>query len=265
MYLFECELRGLRPATIDLRRKVLRSVESQLGDLLTADHAALMTWYAKQARRATRTRNTYGTVVQAFYKWALDRELVARNPAKSLPVPKMTRGRPRPIPMADLLTAFENADERIATWLTLGAYAGLRAGEMTRLRREEIYDRATPPTIEVRNGKGGKDRSVIVGRVIVDLARTYRRGYLHEVTPRRLSVVMSEFFRDLGMPWTAHNLRHFYGTYLYQLSGGDIRFVQEQLGHSSPTVTSVYAQYANENAMRAVTALDDITLSETAA
>lgn len=259
-YLFECELRGLRPATINLRRKVLRSVENQIGDLLAANHVSLMAWYSKHAKRAPRTRNTYGVVVRTFYKWAVERELITRSPATTLPVPKMVRGTPRPLPLEDLLTAYENADERITAWLTLGAYAGLRIGEIARLRREEIHERESPATIDVRNGKGGKDRTVIVGQTIIDLAQGRPRGRLYDVTPQRASIVMSEFFRDLGMPWTAHSLRHFYGTHLYQLSGGDIRFCQEQLGHASPAITAVYAKYSTENALKTLAALDTITM-----
>lgn len=264
-YLFECELRGLRPATINLRRKVLTSIEATIGDLLAADHDALMVWYSKHLKRAPRTRNTYGTIAQTFYKWAVERELIPRSPARTLPVPKMARGRPRPLPIEDLLTAYQNADERITTWLTLGAYAGLRVGEMARLRREEIHDRENPPSIDVRNGKGGRDRTVIVGQIIIDLTRGRKRGRLYDVTPQRASIILSEFFRDLGMPWTAHSLRHFYGTYLYQLSGGDIRFVQEQMGHASPAITAVYAKYSTENALRTVSALDNVTTPQIAA
>lgn len=263
-YLFECELRGLRPDTIKLRRKVLHSVEAQVGNLLAADHDALMGWFSKYAKRAPRTRNTYGVVVQTFYKWAVERDMIPRSPAKTLPVPKMVRGTPRPLPIEDLQTAYEHADERTTAWLTLGAYAGLRIGEIARLRREEIHDRERPSTIDVRNGKGGKDRTVIVGEMVVDLAQGRPRGRLYDVTPHRASIVMSEFFRDLEMPWTAHSLRHFYGTYLYQLSGGDIRFVQEQMGHASPAITAVYAKYSTENALKTVALLDNITMPKAA-
>jgi site-specific recombinase XerD len=49
-----------------------------------------------------------------------------------------------------------------------------------------------------------------------------------------------------------HALRHTYGTHLYKASGGNLRLVQKQLGHSRVTTTQVYADVLAEDAVAAV-------------
>jgi len=257
-YLRESRIRGHREATIQMKRYVLTRLQNAVGPLLEATPEAIDAWYSQYESKAIRTRVTYGETVQTFYRWARRRGHIATDPTEFLPVPKRRRGRPRPIPADDLATALNNADREMHLWLTLGAFAGLRVGEISRLRREEIFDRDTPPTIEVINGKGGRDRTVLIGDRIVQEVREFNRGPLCELNRNILSITISGYFRDLGMSWTCHNLRHFFGTELYKASGGDIRFVQEQMGHSSPTVTAVYARYVSDTATRAMSALDSV-------
>jgi len=53
-----------------------------------------------------------------------------------------------------------------------------------------------------------------------------------------------------------HSLRHTYATRLYKASGYNLRLVQKQLGHSSPSTTSVYADVVNEDLDKALESLD---------
>lgn len=62
------------------------------------------------------------------------------------------------------------------------------------------------------------------------------------------------YLHGVGIEATMHQLRHWFATKTYRASK-DIRVVQELLGHSSPTVTAVYAAFAPEDAVAAVRAL----------
>ncbi len=75
-------------------------------------------------------------------------------------------------------------------------------------------------------------------------------------SPNRVTILISEHFASLGLPYTAHNCRHRYGTRLYQLSG-DLRMVQGVMGHSSPSTTALYTQWSPRAAIDAVTQLDE--------
>ena len=103
---------------------------------------------------------------------------------------------------------------------------------------------------------------MFVGKVVVEALAPYLhlRGPLFDVMPHTVTVNVSVYFAALGMPWTAHNLRHTYATNLYQVSR-DLRFVQEQCGHASPATTAIYARYSDDAAALAVTALDDLSIA----
>lgn len=257
-YINESRMRGHREETIRLRRSVLARLRMSVGPLLEADAEAIIAWYSQFADSPAKTRATYGQTIKTFYRWAVARKLIDNDPSLMLPVPRAPRGTPRPIPVKDLTAAFQAADDRMRLWLTLGAFAGLRAGEIARLRREDVLDTARVPILNVINGKGGKDREVLIGQRVIDAVTPYRKGRLSLINRPALTMRMSEFFRGLDQPWTCHNLRHFFGTELYRASGGDIRFVQEQMGHSSPLTTAIYAKYAAEKATESIALLDKV-------
>ena len=57
---------------------------------------------------------------------------------------------------------------------------------------------------------------------------------------------------DLDERYSIHSLRHTYSTMLYRSSGYNLRMVQKQLGHSSPSITAVYADVVDEDLEEAV-------------
>lgn len=253
IYLRESALRGHRPATITLKRKVLGNLKSTVGPLLDATDQQLIDWYSTHARKAQPTLCSYGACVRSFYKWALSRDIIARDPSRSLPVPRPPARHPRPMPLADLAESLGQApDDRLRAWLTLGAFAGLRAGEIARLRRDDVIDRQSPALIQVRNGKGGRDRTIVVPSIVIDALTPYLflRGPLFDVAPATVTMYMRAFFKSLGMPYTCHSLRHTFATGLLRASG-DLRMVQKQCGHASPVTTAGYAEPSLESAINA--------------
>jgi integrase len=56
---------------------------------------------------------------------------------------------------------------------------------------------------------------------------------------------ISGFFRALDMEWTAHNLRHWFGTEVYAACR-DLRVTQEMMGHANPTTTAGYTAWSPE-------------------
>lgn len=262
-YLRESSLRGHRPATTVLKRKVLNNLRGTVGPLLEATDQQLIDWYATHARKAQSTLCSYGACVQTFYKWAVDRELISRDPSRMLPIPPAPKRLPRPMPVVDLVESLRQApDDRIKAWVVLGAFAGLRAGEIARLRREHVLDRQTPTAIEVRNGKGGRDRTVVVPQAVIDALGPYlpMRGPLFNVVPATVTMYMRAYFKSLDMPYTCHSLRHTFATGLLRVSG-DLRMVQEQCGHASPVTTAGYAEPSLESAVNATAAYSTAVLA----
>ena len=110
--------------------------------------------------------------------------------------------------------------------------------------------------LRVEQGKGGKDRYVMLSPQLLDILRAYWR-----VTGRGLAVSRADDTRPLDpqrvqaacrtararpgiqKPVTVHTLRHSFATHLLE-AGTDIRTIQVLLGHRSLATTTRYAQVA---------------------
>jgi integrase/recombinase XerC len=257
-------LRGLSPATITQRRRSLTRLEHALHKpLLEATERDLTRWQEHLTGSPRYLANQLANCA-SFYGWASDADLIPTNPARKLVRPKVPKGVPRPIAEERLTMAIAGAPADVRCWLVLGAYAGLRAGEMARLQRQDVLDTAKTPVLIV-DGKGGKQRVVPASpRVLFEL-RAYgmpsrglifrrRDGRPGAPTPARVSQLVNGYLHDIGIEDTGHSARHRFGTLTYQESK-DLRLVQALLGHSDPGTTAGYAAFAQETAARVVAAL----------
>ncbi|MES1199223.1 MAG: tyrosine recombinase XerC [Pseudomonadota bacterium] len=200
--------------------------------------------------------------IRSFYRW-LDRRKGVANPRLSLVRgPKLKASLPRPVSekaARDLIDQAEaSASEpwigaRDAALITLLYAAGLRISEALSLTGA---DRPLPDALRIV-GKGGKERIVPVlaaAREAVEryaaqapfaltkdepLFRGVRGGPL---SPRIAQALMARLRVALGLPSSAtpHALRHAFATHLLA-SGGDLRAIQELLGHESLSTTQRYA------------------------
>jgi integrase len=151
-----------------------------------------------------------------------------------------------------LADALERSSERTRLMLLLAAYAGLRRAEIAKLHTCDLVD----GTMRIK-GKGGRVRSVpIHPRIAAHLAGA-PYGYLFpgsrggHLSPDRVGRIMSD---ALGPGWTAHTLRHRFGTRLYAQSH-DVLQAQQLLGHSSPATTQRYVRLPDDAAAAAVAAI----------
>ena len=151
--------------------------------------------------------------------------------------------------VARLLSSMTRLKSRaIAT--TLYA-AGLRAGEVARLQPADIdSDRMV---IRVRNGKGQKDRYVMLSPTLLFLLRKYWKAARPDtwlftgknrsepIQRNTISRIVSDAAEAAGLEKrvTAHTLRHSFATHLLE-DGVNLRTIQTLLGHGSLTTTAIY-------------------------
>jgi integrase len=135
--------------------------------------------------------------------------------------------------------------------LLFAALAGLRAGEIARLRRDAIRDDLDPPVLIVEDGKGGRQRVVpLHPELVAVLSELPSRGWLFgrydgqagHIPPHLVSHLCNRALRDAGTSSTLHTLRHRFATKVYA-NTLDLRTTQELLGHASPTTTAQYAAW----------------------
>ncbi|WP_407116092.1 tyrosine recombinase XerC [Bradyrhizobium sp. LMG 9283] len=186
--------------------------------------------------------------------------------------PKVAKSLPKPLPMASakrLADADERAGEERDTWILARDAAvmallygsGLRISEALGLKRREV-PRPGEGDVLVVTGKGNKTRMVPVLQNVLELVQEYasmcpyplpadgpifvgaRGGPL---SPRIIQLAMERLRGALGLPDSAtpHALRHSFATHLLS-RGGDLRAIQELLGHSSLSTTQVYTGIDSE-------------------
>ncbi|MBD0380184.1 tyrosine-type recombinase/integrase [Paenibacillus sp. WST5] len=155
--------------------------------------------------------------------------------------------------------------------LTLIYSAGLRVGEVVKLRKKDIdpYRKV----IHIRQGKGKKDRYTVLSRVAYELLTQYQaqeqivdylfpgeEGQSKPITERSVQYVFERAKRTTGItkPATVHTLRHSFATHLLE-AGTDLRYIQELLGHASPKTTEIYTHVSIKDVSRIKSPLDQIT------
>ena len=124
--------------------------------------------------------------------------------------------------------------------------------------------------IHVVQGKGRKDRKVMLSPDLLNLLRDYwcearPEGWLfpgkpkiNPISPRQLNRAFTSAKRMAGInkPATLHTLRHSFATHLLE-GGTDLRYIQTLLGHSSPETTQIYTHVSTEALVRIRSPLDD--------
>lgn len=250
-----------RPATIRDRRNTLLRLTAFLDGRPPLDAAQLHDlerWQDWQRTRvSTSTMRTYTAHVRALYQWACDSGRLDGNPARYLVSPKLPHAKPRPIPDADLRVALRTARRDVLPMLVLGAYLGLRAGEIAAIRGEDVL--RDGGTWLIVHGKGGHERVVPLDDALVRVIAPWigRRGPMFRTarglpaTSRQITEQVSAHFRALGMSYTTHQLRHRAATRLLQLTQ-NLRQVQEVLGHADPRTTAGYTQMSNAETVAAM-------------
>lgn len=236
--------------------------EIDLTNLKTVDFRA---WLARLAAndKAKTTIARAMSSVRSFFKW-MERNDILVNPAiGSVRTPKLPSSIPKPITEADaveaLVLAGEMSDEawvnaRDIAVLTLLYGCGLRISEALNLNVEDITGRDVITIL----GKGNKERLVPVLPIVASAIKEYlglspfsttaqealfkgKRG--GRLNPRSIQQLMQKVRFLLGLPKSAtpHALRHSFATHLLS-AGGDLRTIQELLGHASLSTTQRYTQ-----------------------
>lgn len=234
-----------------------------LGPLAKISVSDMRAWMAnaRAGGVGARTLARQLSAVKTFYRWVAEREGFEPTAVLSTRSPKFTKKLPRPLAedaaSAMIQTVELQAREgwiaaRDAAVVTLLYGCGLRISEALSLTGAD----APLPHVMRITGKGGKERIVPV----IDAARDAVDAYLRlcpypvapiaplfrgarggALNPRLVQKVMEQSRLQLGLPATAtpHAMRHSFATHLLT-AGGDLRSIQELLGHASLSTTQAY-------------------------
>lgn len=235
--------------------------------LATSDFRGYLARRANQGVSRTSTARALSSL-RSFFRFLEARGLASNAAIKSVKTPKLPASVPKPLSEAEALEALEAVfDTHEEPWLaardrallTLIYGCGLRISEALGLNAGDApkLDSGDSGALMI-TGKGNKQRVVPVLPVIAERIAIYLAQCPHRLGPKdplfvglrggRLNagVVQRQMRRVralLGLPETAtpHALRHSFATHLLA-GGGDLRTIQELLGHASLSSTQRYTE-----------------------
>lgn len=255
-----------QPKTVEAYTRDLNQITEFIGHdcaLKDIDTMSIINWV-----RILSSRNIGGrsisrklSALRGMFQDAINKKLITSNPAVDIRAPKTGKHLPHalsPDSMSRLLdAAYDQSDPeavRDQAVFELLYSSGLRLNEALSLKMRAVHDLRG----EIRIlGKGGKERIVPVGNVAIRAINHWlevRSALDHGLTDRL-------FLSKKGSPLSArtlqrrlevraikvgidqhvhpHALRHSAATHLLE-SSGDLRAVQEFLGHASLSTTQIY-------------------------
>ncbi len=234
-----------------------------LGALARISTADMRSWMAFTRGHDVGSRSLARklSAVKSFYRWLSEREGFEPTAVLATRSPKFQRKLPRPLSpeaasdMIDTLevqslTPWISARDQAVVTLLYGC--GLRISEALGLTGADLPIGSTLRII----GKGNKERMVPVIAPARDAVERYVAICPYEITPqspvfrgarggklnpRVIQKVVEQTRMQLGLPATAtpHAMRHSFATHLLN-AGGDLRAIQELLGHASLSTTQAY-------------------------
>jgi integrase/recombinase XerC len=257
--------------TLDLQR--LCGLAREAGLTLRAVHSPNIRRWVAQMHSAGRSARGIALILsgwRGFYLWLGRQGLIGHNPVQDVRAPKAGKPLPKALSVDEAvqLAAYQRAEDDPArdardhciTELLYGC--GLRMGELVGL--DVVASAQARGWIDVPAGeahvlgKGSKRRSVPVGRAALAALERWlvlRPAWAAEepalfigsrgqrLTPQHIRLRLKRRSELAGLitPVHPHMLRHSYASHVLQ-SSGDLRAVQELLGHTSISTTQVYTR-----------------------
>lgn len=226
----------------------------------------LMYLYEEKKEKATSVSRKISSI-RSFYRYLNNQNVVKSNPFQLLNLPKKEKKLPRYFEYNELLDLFEVPDintplgKRNRLILEMLYATGVRVGELVNIKVSDINLNDKKITIL---GKGNKERIVYYN----DVTSKYLKKYLSEariklninksdylflnyrggkLTTRGIQDVLNKIITktSLNKKISPHMLRHSFATHLLN-EGCDLLSVQQLLGHSSLSATSIYTHVTTD-------------------
>ncbi|BCN92671.1 tyrosine recombinase XerC [Thiomicrorhabdus immobilis] len=243
----------------------LRGIIGAFNDWRLIDSQTIRAFMAYRVQHgiSARTLARQLSAIRSFYDYLLQKKVVVKNPAKGVKAPKQ----PQPLPKSvDVDWMQRLLDQPLETWqdtrdqamFELLYSAGLRVSELAELDISPGLDEAESGWVRVL-GKGQKERLAPVGSksllalknwlaIRADYAKEDEQAVFVNQRGNRLSVRSIQNQLDkrtlqAGLPtkMSPHRLRHACATHVLE-SSGDLRAVQEILGHANLSTTQIYTK-----------------------
>ncbi len=217
---------------------------------------------AQERRRDLSARSIQRALssIRSFFNYLLDEEVVETNPAANISSPKSTQLLPKALDtdLVKRLLDFKpqgDIEIRDKAMVELLYSSGLRLSELCSLNMDSISVRERSCRVV---GKGNKTRDLPVGEKAIQSLRDWllvrknissdsnKALFLNKngkrISTRSVQLRLERLSKKRGLPMVnPHMLRHSFASHILE-SSGDLRAVQEMLGHSDIGTTQIYTK-----------------------
>ena len=217
---------------------------------------------AQERRRNLSARSIQRALssIRSFFNYLLDEEVVESNPAANISSPKSTQLLPKALDtdLVKRLLDFKpqgDIEIRDKAMVELLYSSGLRLSELCSLNMDSISVRERSCRVV---GKGNKTRDLPVGEKAIQSLRdcllvrknissdSNKALFLNKngkrISTRSVQLRLERLSKKRGLPMVnPHMLRHSFASHILE-SSGDLRAVQEMLGHSDIGTTQIYTK-----------------------
>ena len=257
-------------------RGFLRFLPQHLGHAVSVDVLSrvavgeLRSWLAwRRDKISPRSLARELSSVRAFFRYLEQQGMKPNTALSALRAPRQSRRVPKALTLSAAQTLLKAVDAEPIAWvrardkavLLLFYGCGLRLSEALGLTAQDIQR----DTLRIL-GKGGKTRLVPLLPIVRTAIDTYRRlcpfslnaqdplflsARGTPLSPRTIQALVQRLRRAQNLPAsvTPHALRHSFATHLLN-NGGDLRTIQELLGHASLSTTQVYTKVESRRLLR---------------
>ncbi len=203
------------------------------------------------------------SALRSFFSYLIDEKIININPTELIDIPKKTRSLPEVLTQNEINILFNSINTnnpigiRDRAMFELLYSSGLRVSEMTSIKIIDFLD--DNEWLRVF-GKGSKERLVPLGKEALKWINFYlnnSRNYLFNknkkndflfinfrgdgISRKGVWMLLKKYvsLSEISKNISPHSLRHSFATHLIE-GGMDLRAVQELLGHSDISTTSIY-------------------------
>ncbi len=217
---------------------------------------------AKQDKLSSASINLRLSSLRTFCRYLVKHNKLELNPAEAVSAPKRDKRLPKNLDIDQINQLLDNSNNEVDlnlrdnAMLELLYSSGLRLSELIHCDMNDLQSRSK--TLNVRQGKGGKDRIVPVTQKAIDKIHAWlkiRSQYAKPDTDDALFIstrgtrlsprYVRERIRQAGLKTglnvhlNPHKMRHSFATHMLE-SSQDLRAVQELLGHQNLSTTQIY-------------------------
>lgn len=230
-------------------------------DILTADSLAIRNWVASLHRKGItgKTLQRKLSSLRSFYQFLLRKKHIKKNPAVDIRAPKSPRNLPSTLDAESLTQLLEIPGDSVLAIrdraiMELFYSSGLRLSELTSLNLDSIDLNENTLRAE---GKGNKTRILPIGDKAVNALKVWLKTRVElslveenalfvskqgkRISPRTVQQRLNYWQKKQGLEQHIypHKLRHSFASHILE-SSGDLRAVQELLGHADISTTQIY-------------------------